>query len=49
MTYNEMLKIIEDLPFDQMTKIYSNGNENILVYRPSTLSERFKPELFMMI
>ena len=37
-----MLKIIEDLPFDQMTKVYSNGNENILVYRPSTLSERFK-------
>ena len=25
MTYNEMLEIIEDLPFDQMTKVYFNG------------------------
>lgn len=37
-----MLKIIENLPFDQMTEVYFNGYERILVYRPSFLSERFK-------
>jgi len=42
MIYNEMLEIIEDLPFDQMTKVYFNGHESILVYRPSSLSKRFK-------
>jgi len=42
MTYNEMLKIIEDLPFNQMTEVYFNGHESILVYRPSILSKRFQ-------
>ena len=42
MIYNEMLEIIENLPFDQMTEVYFNGYETILVYRPSTLSERFQ-------
>ena len=42
MTYNEMLKIIVNLPFDQMTEVYSNGTQSIFVFRPSTLSERFK-------
>ena len=37
-----MLKIIMDLPFDQMTVVYSNDFQSIIVFRPSTLSERFK-------
>lgn len=42
MTYNEMLKIIVNLPFDQMIEVYSNGSQSIIVFRPSKLSERFK-------
>jgi len=42
MNYNEMKKIILDLPFDTMTQVYDNGEQAILLYRPSTLSERFK-------
>lgn len=42
MTYDEMKKIVLDLPFDTMTKVYDNGKQAILIYRPSTLSERFK-------
>ena len=42
MTYDEMKEIILDLPFDTMTEVYNNGEQAILIYRPSTLSERFK-------
>lgn len=42
MTYNEMKKIVLELPFDTMTEAYNNGEQAILIYRPSTLSERFK-------
>ena len=42
MTYDEMRKIVLDLPFDTMTEVYNNGEQAILIYRPSTLSERFK-------
>lgn len=42
MTYDEMKKIVLDLPFDTMTEVYNNGEQAILIYRPSTLSERFK-------
>lgn len=42
MNYKEMQNIILSLPFDQMTPVYSNGQQSIMVYRPSTLSERFK-------
>lgn len=42
MNYREMKKIILDLPFDTMTQVYDNGEQAILLYRPSTLSERFK-------
>ena len=42
MTYNEMRAIVLGLSFDTMTEIYSNGKQSILIYRPSTLSERFK-------
>lgn len=41
MTYNEMLEIIDNLPFDQMTEVYFNGSQSISVFRPSTLSQRF--------
>ena len=42
MTYDEMRKTVLDLPFDTMTEVYNNGEQAILIYRPSTLSERFK-------
>lgn len=42
MNYTNMTKIILDLPFDTMTEIYNNGEQSILVYRPSRLSQRFK-------
>ncbi len=42
MNYREMKEIILDLPFDTMTQVYDNGEQAILLYRPSTLSERFK-------
>lgn len=42
MNYREMKKIILDLPFDTMTQVYDNGEQAILLYRPSTLSKRFK-------
>ena len=42
MTYDEMREIVLDLPFDTMTEVYNNGEQAILIYRPSTLSERFK-------
>ncbi len=42
MTYDEMKEIVLDLPFDTMTEVYNNGEHAILIYRPSTLSERFK-------
>lgn len=42
MTYGEMKEIILDLPFDTMTEVYNNGEQALLVCRPSTLSKRFK-------
>ena len=42
MTYDEMKEIVLDLSFDTMTEVYNNGEQAILIYRPSTLSERFK-------
>ncbi len=42
MTYNEMRDIVLELPFDTMTEIYNNGEQAILIFRPSTLSKRFK-------
>lgn len=42
MTYDEMKEIVLDLSFDNMTEVYNNGEQAILIYRPSTLSERFK-------
>ena len=42
MTYNDMGSIVLDLPFDTMTEVYNNGEQAILIYRPSTLSARFK-------
>ncbi len=42
MTYEEMKDIVLELPFDTMTEVYNNGEQAILIYRPSTLSERFK-------
>lgn len=42
MTYNEMKNIVINLTFDTMTEVYNNGEQAILIYRPSTLSERFK-------
>ena len=42
MTYNDMKDFVIYLPFDTMTEVYSNGEQSILLNRPSTLSERFK-------
>lgn len=42
MIYDKMRKIVLDLPFDTMTEVYNNGKQAILIFRPSTLSERFK-------
>lgn len=42
MNYNNMVQIVLDLPFDTMTEIYNNGEQSILLYRPSKLSKRFK-------
>ena len=42
MTYNEMRDVVLALPFDSMTEVYNNGEQAILIYRPSTLSDRFK-------
>lgn len=37
-----MKDIVLNLPFDTMTEVYNNEKQTILIYRPSTLSERFK-------
>ena len=42
MNYDEMKEIVLDLSFDTMTEVYNNGEQAILIYRPSTLSERIK-------
>ncbi len=42
MIYNDMLQFVIDLPFDIMTKVYENNAQSIWIYRPSTLSNRFK-------
>ena len=42
MNYNDMKNFVIDLPFNTMTEVYNNGAQSILIYRPSTLSERFK-------
>lgn len=42
MTYEKMKEIVLDLPFDTLTEVYHNGAQAILIYRPSTLSKRFK-------
>lgn len=42
MILEEMMQIVINLPFDTMTEIYNNGEQSILLYRPSKLSERFK-------
>ena len=42
MNYNSMKQIIFDLPFDTMTEVYNNGNQSLLLYRPSTLPKRFR-------
>ncbi|MCM1186747.1 MAG: hypothetical protein NC251_09510 [Lachnoclostridium sp.] len=42
MNYDDMTRIILNLPFNTMTEIYNNGEQAILLYRPSTLSKRFK-------
>ena len=42
MNYNDMREIAFNLPFNTMTKVYDNGEQAILIYRPSILSSRFK-------
>lgn len=42
MLYDKILDKILALPFDTMTEVYANDNQKVLVYRPSTLSARFK-------
>ena len=42
MILSELLSVAEQLPFDTMYEIYSNGVEIVTIYRPSTLPTRFK-------
>lgn len=42
MQYDKMLDKILTLPFDTMTEVYANDTQKVLVFRPSTLSTRFK-------
>lgn len=42
MTYDKLKEVVLDLPFDTMTEIYNNGEQSLLIYRPSKLSVRFK-------
>lgn len=42
MTYGDMRETVLSLPFDTMSEIYNNDEQTILIYRPSTLSKRFK-------
>lgn len=42
MTYNEMKKLVLALPFNTMKEVYNNGKQAVLIYRPSSLSKRFK-------
>lgn len=42
MTYSDMKETVLRLPFDTMNIIYNNSEQAILLYRPSTLSKRFK-------
>lgn len=37
-----MLNFVLKLPFDTMTEVYNNGEQSILIFRPSTLPKRFK-------
>ena len=42
MKYDDMLNFVLKLPFDTMTEVYNNGKQSILIFRPSTLPNRFK-------
>lgn len=42
MDYIDMRRIVLDLPFDTMQEVYNNGEQAILIYRPSRLSARFR-------
>lgn len=42
MLYSDLRQIVIDLPMDIMTKIYSDDFYTISLYRPSTLSRRFR-------
>lgn len=41
MKYNELEKIIIELPFDEMKKIYSNNGQTLSIFRPSKLPKKF--------
>lgn len=38
----KMFKIVKELPFDDKTTIFKNGNTEVQLFRPSKLSARFK-------
>lgn len=42
MQLDAMLDKILALPFDAMTEVYANDNQRVFIYRPATLSARFK-------
>src|SRR3989338_1080673 len=42
MKYEEMLKIVKELPFDTKRTVCNEGGVEIFILRPSELSERFK-------
>lgn len=42
MRYADLERKIIELPFDEETNIYSNGNETLYVLRPQKLNPRFK-------
>ncbi|VVB83891.1 Uncharacterised protein [uncultured archaeon] len=42
MDKKEMFNIVKKLPFDKMTSVFKKGNTEVLLFRPSKLSARFK-------
>lgn len=41
MNYADMKQIVLNLPFDTMQEVYNNGEQAILIFRPSKLTARF--------
>ena len=42
MIYTELEKIVIELPFEEMTPIYTNGEQTLSIFRPQKLSKEFE-------